>query len=216
MANQGRRVVNDGIIIDYSPVTVDAILTPEDARRNGIETNKFRVQLRQEVKSTYPASRGNALFSPNEFGNPRDYVEKRVTWLNVPEGTTVEDVVERLEALPNPTLVRTLGLKPVLSQEQINAMNNGINTKTMRQYIENFVRRGEDGTPVKFAGRLQYRAIHFAADFADDNDNRIADLKELQAAEAELARREGAVQMSAGEGQEAAQGAATESAPATY
>lgn len=193
MGNQGKRVITpSGLTVDYSAVTVDGILTPEDARRNGIETNKHRVQLRQEVKTTYPAARGNALFGSNEFGPGRDFTEKRVTWLNVPAGTTAEEVLERLNALPSPTLVRTLGLKPILSQDQIVAMEKGINTKTWEQYAENFVRTSDTGDAVLFSGHQQYRAIHFSESFADDNDNRIADLKELQRAA------DGALQMSDG------------------
>lgn len=214
MSNQGRRVIGQtGLVYEYSPVTVDAILTPEDARRNGIETNKHRVQLRQEVKVSYPAAKGNSLFSAGEFGPGKDFSEKRVTWLNVPGGTTIEQVQERLNALDSPTLVRTLGLKPILSNDQIIAMEKGINTKTWEQYAENFVRTSDTGTPVLFAGHQQYRAIHFSDSFAEDNDNRIFDLKELQATEAENARQQaagdGALQMSSGAA------VAAERAPAT-
>lgn len=213
MSNQGRRVIGQtGLVYEYSPVTVDAILTPEDARRNGIETNKHRVQLRQEVRVTYPAARGNALFTSGEFGPGKDFTEKRVTWLNVPSGTSIEQIQERLNSLESPTLVRTLGLKPILSQDQITAMEKGINTKTWEQYAENFVRTSDTGTPVLFAGHQQYRAIHFSDSFAEDNDNRIQDLKELQAAQSEAAHQQvsdGAIEMSSGVA------AAAETAPAT-
>lgn len=203
MGNIGKRVViSDGIIVDYSQVTVDSIITPVQALENGIETDKFRVQLRQVVKTTYPKARGNALFQSAEFGPGQDFDEKRVTWLNVPEGTTVEQIVERLNTLENPTLVRTLGLKPILSESQLTAMQKGINTKTWEQYAENYVRNGNEGLAVKFQGRLQYRAIYFSDTFVTDNDNRITDLQELQAAEAIAAQREAngssAVQMSSG------------------
>jgi hypothetical protein len=212
MGNQGKRVITEsGLTLDYSAVTVDGILSPADALTNGVQTNKHRVQLRQEVRTVYPAARGNQLFNTSEFGPGKDFTEKRVTWLNVPSNTTIEEIQSRLSAMDCPTLVRTLGLKPVLSQDQIIAMEKGINTKSMTQYLESFVRTGENGEAVKFADRLQYRAIHFSDTFADDNDNRLADLKELQAAEIEIASSQAnsSVQMSAGL-------PSRETAPATY
>lgn len=191
MSNQSRTVTTEtGLIVEYSPVKVDAILTPEDARRNGIETDKHRVQLRQTVTTRYPKARGNALFAAEDFGPTKDFDEKRVTWVNVPAGTTIAEVEARLNELPSPTLVRTLGLKPILTQSQVEAMQKGINTKTWEQYAENFVKTSTTQEAVKFQGRLQYRAIYFSDVYAEDNDNRLTDLRELQQAELEIAQSE--------------------------
>jgi hypothetical protein len=196
--NTGKSIQTpDGLEIVYSPVTVDAILTPADSLQHGVETRQHRAQLRQLVTTKYPKSRGNALFPSSAFGAPQSFEEKRVTWLNVPEGTSVETIQARLEELPCPTLSRILDLKPILTESQLTAMEKGINTKTIEEYKQDFVRRSENDEPVLFKNHYQYRAIQFGDDFIEDIDNRALTL-------AEIIRSQGAVQMAQPMSEEAA------------
>lgn len=182
--NQGKSLeVQGGLIIQYSPITVDAILTPEDSARYNIETKKHRVQLRQTVTTKYPQSRGNALFRAAEFGDPQSFVEKRVTWLDVPEGTTAEEVLSRLNEMDTPTLVKILDLKPIISESKMRAIENGFNTKTLADYAQDYVRKSDTNEPVPFAGRHQYREIVFSDSFVEDTDHRRDTLRDLTRSE---------------------------------
>lgn len=169
-----------GLVLDFSPVTVDAILTPADALVNGVQTDRHRVQLRQEVKTTYPAVRGNELFAAEEFGaGPgQTFIEKRVTWLNVPKTATKEKIEKLLAQMDQPKLVRTLSLKPILSEDQVRTIENGRNPKSYEDYLNDVVLNA-DGQPVLFHGQKQYRKITFSKNFTEDNDNRATDFNEI-------------------------------------
>lgn len=179
--NSGKKVTTpSGLVLEFSPVIAEKILTPADAAENGVQTDRHRVQLRQTVKTTYPSVRGNELFEADEFGmGPGStYTESRVTWLNVPKTATVKQIQERLNQMDSPKLVRTLSLKPILSTDQVNAMERGINQKTYEQYLGDFVVNRE-GQPALFHGQKQYRKITFSKSFAEDEDNRGIDYQEI-------------------------------------
>ncbi len=172
--NKGRtETTQTGLILNFSPVLAEKIYTPEDSAKNGVITTRHRVQIRQTISTTYPAARGNELFKVEEFGlgNGQSYNEQRVTWLNVPKTATIVDIQKRLDEMDSPKLVRTLSLSPVLSEDQVRTIENGVNPKSYEDYLKDSI-LDRDGKEVLFRGQKQYRKITFSKSWAEDEDNR--------------------------------------------
>lgn len=111
-----------------SKITIDSI-TPHI----GGNGKKMVAQIRSVVTSTYPeAGVGNSLndsiFGEDDFGfgQGKSYPEKRVAWIDVPAGTTVEALQAKFNANPQARIYKILSLQPVLTDEQKRAMQNGL------------------------------------------------------------------------------------------
>lgn len=178
-----------GLIVFVSTMIAEKIITPAESLKNGVQTNKHRVQLRQEVVTQYPAARGNELFAVEEMGlgKGQSFTEKRVTWLNVPATATIEEVQKRLEQMDQPTLVRTLDLAPILSQDQLNTIERGINPKSYNDYLNDWVPQADGQTPALFKGQKQYRRIDFSKSFHADVDKRAESFAAMPASAVQLA-----------------------------
>lgn len=164
-----------GLLHEYSPVMAEKIYTPEDSAKNGVITSRYRVQLRQVVRATYPAARGNALFSREEFGGKDQiFLENRVCFLNVPKEVTLQMIQQKLDEMDGPTLVRTLSLKPRLSEDQMRTIEQGRNPKSYEEYLNDFIPDQNDN-PVLYRGQKQYRKVDFSKSWADDIDLRAED-----------------------------------------
>jgi hypothetical protein len=164
----------------YGSITVDEV---KPALNND---QKLRAQLRQVVTKEYPPastkdSMTDELFSREEFGFTnanRLFEEKRVGWIDVPVGTTVEDVVKKLANLPEARLVKHLSLNVILTDEQASAIQARLTTletiaaaQVVRNEKEDVVPYGRPGQPEY----LQYRVIKFAATAKEDVDTRAED-----------------------------------------
>lgn len=167
-----------GLIFAFSAVTAEKILTPEDSAKNGVVTTRHRVQLRQHVQTTYPAARTNALFSSEDFGIGQTFEEKRVCWLNVPATATLAEIQKKLDQMDAPKLVRALSLKPILSEDQLRTIENGVNPKSYDDYLGDFVVNGGEDA-VLYKGQKQYRKITFSKSFVEDEDNRSVDYNQM-------------------------------------
>lgn len=179
-----------GVLQEYSPVVAEKIYTPEDSAANGVATTRYRVQLRQTVKSIYPAARGNALYEGVEIGEGRagqEFVEQRVCFLTVPPSATLTLIQERLNQMEGPKLVRVLTLAPALSEDQLRTIENGRNPKSYEDYLEDFV-PGLNGAPILFKGEKQYRKIQFSRVWVEDVDNRAIDYQGMKGKAVQLAR----------------------------
>lgn len=207
MNNGRQQTITGGLVVSYSPVMAETILTPADALKNGIINGKYRVQLRQEITKLYPAARGNALFATEELTGGRtgqSFGEKRVAWLAVPgpgaeitgmpeetpgqrnakssaleawKKTMLALITQRLSEMEGPTLVKTLDLRPILSEEQHRTITSGVNPKSYSDYEQDFIVDGNDHA-VKFRGEFQYRKITFSKSPTADVDNRLATLSQ--------------------------------------
>lgn len=159
----------------YSKITVDSV-------GPSLNVKKHQAQIRQTVTALYPGARANnslsdKLFEPENFGLGESYDEVRVTWIPVPIGTTIEEVQAKLAKHPNARLVRTLSLNPILSEEQIQAMEQGVSDKTMEDYKAKFI-VDPSGAAVLYKGHKQYRHIAFRTEAVADVDLRESDLKD--------------------------------------
>lgn len=161
-------------------LTVDNVYKA-DFQKKGTVT----VQLRQEVtiKTVYPGIRvNNELqdnpFSVNEFavkGKEFENTEKRVAWINVPEGVSKEDVEGRLPK--EACLYRILSNYPIITSNQKDAIANGVGNISEESIADKQVIRYPDNSP--YAGQLvlregkpQYRAVFYSNTHKDDVDKR--------------------------------------------
>jgi len=174
---------DNGIKVEDSSLSVDHIQDHISSKE------KKQAQIRMSVSKTYPSSRiGNSLngsiFGNNDFnfGETEPYVENRVAWIDVPVDATVESVTEKLKEFPNARIYRILSLEPILSEEQIVAMEQGISKYTnaaghevpcdMDYYREKQRIPNEDGEYADYKGLPQYRTTAFSAIGQADIDTR--------------------------------------------
>lgn len=178
-ASQGEVTREDG------PITVDEI------RPHLSNQKKEQAQLRMVITSTYPEARvGNQLndsvfgFEDFGFGEGQSFEEKRVAWMDVPKGTTKEQVEAKLKQYPNARLFRIMSLEPIITEEQIRAAQNGISTYTdpetgeVKPCDEDYYRNRqqvinpETEEPILYNGLPQYRVIGFSVNGKKDVDLR--------------------------------------------
>ena len=165
------------------------------------------VELRQSVTTIgmYPSKRATndmngSLFSSEEFGfATQEYsnTEQRVAWINVPSGTTLEQVQAKIAAAPEAVIYKVLSNKPILTSDQNYAIASGSSTKTLEDYANSQVVRypameGSNPHPkagqiVLHNGKVQYRSTFFSPVAKKDQDLRTPEMDEFFASEEILA-----------------------------
>ena len=166
--------------------------------------NTETARLRQLVKTTayYPSMKPTNSLSDNVFGDdefagteeqPFTSTEQRVAFINVPAGTSLEEVNKRIQALGDKARIyRILSNHPILTSEQQSAISNGITTLDI---IANgqAVRYPEDhpDKPGELIldpnGKVQYRAAYFSAVAKEDKDYRTLDQNDVYLTEEMIA-----------------------------
>ena len=172
--------VNQNIQQVFGPVTVDKV------EANQYKTDRHQAQLRQVVKSIYPGGRASnshsdSLFAAEDFNfESSEYESNRVTWIDVPMGTTVEQVQAKLAENPNCKIQRFLSLNPILTEEQKNAIQTGLTDLTVDDFAERQVVINPDtNAPALYKGRKQYSAKFFVTTAKADVDTRAEELEAL-------------------------------------
>lgn len=143
-------------------------------------------ELKQTVttKSYYPSKSvandmQDNIFGMQEFGfEEQEYVnnETRVAWIDVPQGSTMEAVVDKLKAFPNAGLYRVLANQPILTDNQKYAIKEGLTTldvfadRQVVRYPDNSENAGELALDAN--GKPQYRQVFFSSKGVEDNDMR--------------------------------------------
>lgn len=176
-----------------SNITVDNVKSTEFSKPGFMQA-----QLRQVIttKSNYPSARvGNSLndslFAVNEFAGIelKEFTsnETRIAWMDVPTGTTVEDVVARLAKAPKANLYKILSNSPILTEEQKSSIERGQRTMDFfagRQAVRYPDGVEKDGVDVSGQlipdqnGNIQYKVNAFSSVGADDIDNRTTNIEE--------------------------------------
>lgn len=168
----------------------DTPITVDEVKPHLTNPKKERAQIRMTVESVYPEAQvGNQLndsvfsFDSFGFGDGNSYEEKRVAWIDVPAGTTKEQVEEQLAKFPQARIYRIMSLQPVITEEQERAMENGISMyvaddgnkyPVTPEYYERKQRvvNTETGEVVNYKGLPQYRVLGFSRDGKADKDLR--------------------------------------------
>lgn len=169
-------------ITEKSPIQVSRVYKSDFQKEKSLTA-----ELRQEVTVTskYPTSSMNNslnanLFSNNDFGiDTQNFISKetRVAFINVPESMeTTEKVQEHLAKFPDLCLYRILSNKPILSDEDIRAIEKGfitMDTKANSQiirYPENSENAGQ--IALDSMDKPQYRRICISSSQVEDKDER--------------------------------------------
>lgn len=171
--------------VSKSAITVSRVF--EDQYRKGA----LVAELKQTVttKSFYPSksvatNMSDNIFGASDFGfSEQEFVSKetRVAWLQVPAGTTKEDVEAKLASLPEATLYRVMSNTPILTDGQKYAINSPEIELTLDDIAAVQAVRFPNGhesegqLALDNAGKIQYRAVFFKTSAHDDIDKRSAD-----------------------------------------
>jgi len=130
--------------------------------------DQLQAELRQTVTTYYPNEAVNAghdeLFSFE--GEETPYSSERVVWINVPEGTTKEQVDQRLASMPNCCITRTLSFVPILEEGDI-ANGVSVEEKSRSQIVCD-----ESGEVVYRNGKPMFRRYYFRTTKSEDVDLR--------------------------------------------
>ena len=145
-------------------------------------------EIKQTVttKSFYPSKSVSNNFQDNPFStsdfgfSEKEYVSdsKRVVWVDVPEGSTVESVSAKLAALPEATVYRIYANRPIISDNQNYAISAGLTT--MDAIADKQAIRYGEGDPqagqlILKNGKPQYKADFFKSTATEDQDLRTED-----------------------------------------
>ena len=180
--------------VTKSLITVDKVEATE-FQKEGTKT----AQLRQIVKtkSFYQAKQIETNLQDNMFA-PADYdetfkeqefnsTENRVAFINVPEVTSVNDVLSKISEHPEAVLYRILSNHPILTTSQSYAIDEGLITlETISE--SQIVRYGKDHQQ---EGQLatdsndkpQYRAIFYSNVTKADEDLRTVEAEDFYVSE---------------------------------
>ncbi len=149
--------------------------------KDGIKT----ATVKQVVTTTshYPnASIDNNMqenvFDINDFDvESNDYSndETRVAFIPVPENTIPGSIVEKLNSFPNACIYKILSTRPILTDNHLAAISNGVTTKD--KIAESQVTRypaghEREGQIIPWNGLPQYRKTFFWSTLKEDIDNR--------------------------------------------
>lgn len=145
-------------------------------------------EIKQTVttKSYYPSkSVSNNMqdnpFSTADFGfSEQEYTsdEKRVAWVDVPVGSTIESVIAKLASLPTATIRKILANRPIITDSQNYAITAGLTS--MEAIADKQAVRFPDNHPqagqlILHNGKPQYKATYFRNTATEDQDLRTAD-----------------------------------------
>lgn len=168
---------NSGITRTYGAITVDHVAASQ------FKAHVDQAQIRQVVKTTYPSKKvGNSLadslFSIDAYNLPegQSFDSTRVTWIDVPKGTTKEQVEQLLAGLTaagkKPTIARIISnnVEDVLTAEQKVGIAQGL--RTLADYKESL--RVKDANGNDLEGAPQYRQYFFKKEATEDMDLRVA------------------------------------------
>ena len=173
--------------VSKTPLTVSRV-HKTDFQKEGTLT----AEIKQTVKtdSFYPSKsvsnsmQGN-IFSMDDFGFQEQKFESndgRVAWIDVPEGSTVESVVEQLKKFPNAMIYKVLSSRPILTESDQYAIDNpDLPDATLERYANRqAVRFPKDDVnagklALDKAGKVQYRRTAFSTEQVEDMDFRTTD-----------------------------------------
>ena len=164
----------NGITKTFNPIVVRKV--EEHKYKKGI----MQAEIAQIITTTYPSARianskaGN-IFDISEFDGleeGKSYESTRVTWIDVPQGSTVESITARLAQFPKAKIRKELANKVelVLTEEQLNAANDpNLPDYTLESAKGRFLVKDSNGIPLPVE---MYAQNFFSPEGAEDLDMR--------------------------------------------
>lgn len=176
------------------PLTVSRVYASE-WQKEGTLTAEIKQKV--STKSFYPSkvtsnSLQDNIFGTADFGFEEqefENVETRVAWVDVPAGTTIEQVEAKLAAAPKARLYRILSNKPIIADTEQYAIDSpdldvSLDTFANRQVVrfpENSENPGALATDQN--GKVQYRRVAFSATGLADQDLRTSEPSDVYLSE---------------------------------
>lgn len=166
----------------YAPISVDEI-------KESLKGDREQAQIRQIVTSVFPSGKvgtslSDSLFDQDEFSfDEVEYDENRVTWIDVPTGTSKEEAEERIKKFPEACIYKVLSSKVILTTEQESAILAGLTSKAIIEARQKVVYGELDkegnanpkaGQLITWGGKPQYRTMAFSKEHKSDIDLRPA------------------------------------------
>lgn len=158
--------------VNFGKIVISNLYTSKYQKKGTITC-----ELKQVVTTTttYPSAGiglGDNLFDSSEFSELEspsyENKETRVFWMNVPAGTTSQDVQLRLDKAVNAKLVKILSNRPILNSNQENAISSGLTT--LEKIAESQVVKDKDGKMISRNGEPCFKKIVFAIKGAEDEN----------------------------------------------
>ena len=178
-------------------IVVSRIFT-SDFQKEGTVT----AELKQTITTTskYPGKSvsndlQDNLFAVEDFGfETKDFTSNvvNVAWMDVPVGTTIQQIEAKLNALPKATIRRIIDTKPILhsgQQARLETLSTVEEAQDLFNQIANrqvlrFSASNEE-TPNELIldklGRPQYKATFFSAEGLEDDDRRSTNAEDYYA-----------------------------------
>lgn len=120
---------NSGIKKVYGKISVDKV------EAHQYKAGVGQAQLRQVVTKIYPGSsvgnnKADSLFDMDDFEleGGKEYAATRITWLDVPKGTTQATVESMLAKLDDARIYQILSDSAILTDGQESAIESGLST----------------------------------------------------------------------------------------
>lgn len=192
------------------PILVSRVYE-SDYQKEGTLTAELKQTIK--TKSFYPTkSVSNSLqaniFQMSDFGFEEktfESSETRVTWIDVPVGSTIESVTAKLADFPEAILIKYLANRPILDENQKYAINNpdldtNQDTFANRQVVRYPIGAENAGEIVlDVNGKVQYRRIAFSTVAATDIDARTVAATDFYASDEVRAELNGVIHIPAGQ-----------------
>lgn len=138
--------------------------------KSAFKENVYQAELRLEQTRIYGSNISNDyqenLFDASDFaGKKQVFKSDRVTWIEVPEGTTVEQLQERLDNSAQPFIYRVESFEPIFTSADYGYMT-GLSKEKRDEFIKEReekqrVVNPETGEVVTKAGRKIYARMFF-------------------------------------------------------
>jgi hypothetical protein len=174
--------------VQKSPLAVSRVYTA-NYQKEGTLTAEVKQII--ETKSFYPSKSVSNNLKDNPFGTSefdfkeQEYVsqETRVAWIPVPAGSTAESVQAKISSLKDACIYRILGNKPILSNDQVYAIEQGLTTQAIiadSQVVRYPVGHEMAGKLITDAnGKPQYKATFYKNVATADQDMRTEDASDF-------------------------------------
>lgn len=147
-----------------------------------------------ETVSLYPTKSVSSDLQDNVFGiedfgfetTPHKNTRTNVVFLDVPEGSTVESVKAQFVKFPNAVLYRILDNKPILSRNQLYAIEHELCTMddiANSQVVKYGPGEHEGELILDQNGKVQYKATFLSTTGKEDVDKRTSDPEDVYMSE---------------------------------
>lgn len=147
-----------------------------------------------ETKSFYPSKSVTSNMQANPFSNeefgfseqPFESNDTRVAWLDVPKGTTAEQVIEKMKSFPKAQIYKVLANRPIVTNNQQYAIDNNITTLDIiaAAQVIRYPKNHETMAGKIILdpnGKVQYRQTFLWLEEKADEDKRNADVNDYYA-----------------------------------